>query len=105
MATPTEQGCHAGITLLYVTFAFFFLHPSPYTPTPFIACQVFDPVQGSAQAEAAKLYAAEVYPDMVSRHRGRSERGRSGVVTYNSQVINTLPAADIVPPTATTTET
>lgn len=60
--------------------------------------------QGFAQAEAAELYAAEVYPDMVSRHRGRSERSRSGVATYNSQVISTLPTADLVPPNTFTTE-
>ena len=53
-----------------------------------------------AQAEAAKMYAAEVYPDMVGRHRGRSERGRSGVATYNSQVTNHPPAASIVACTA-----
>lgn len=37
------------------------------------------------QSDAAKLYAAEVYPDMVGRHKGRSEQGRSGPTTYNAQ--------------------
>lgn len=39
------------------------------------------------QEEAAKLYIAEVFPDMVGRHRGRAERGRSGATTYNAQVV------------------
>ena len=38
------------------------------------------------QIEAAKLYAGEVYPDMVGRHKGRSERGRTSIATYNAQV-------------------
>ena len=49
----------------------------------------------SLQAEATKLYAAEVYPDIVSRHRARSERGRSGVATYSSQVTDHISAACI----------
>ena len=38
------------------------------------------------QGEAVKLYAASVWPDMVGRHKGRSERGRAGAATYNAQV-------------------
>lgn len=38
------------------------------------------------QVEAVKLYAASAWPDMVGRHKGRSERGRSGAATYNAQV-------------------
>ena len=38
------------------------------------------------QGEAVKLYAASVWPDMVGRHKGRSERGRSSAATYNAQV-------------------
>ena len=33
-----------------------------------------------------KLYAASVWPDMVGRHKRRSERGRSSAATYNAQV-------------------
>ena len=52
-----------------------------------------DNIGVALQAEAARLYNAEVYPDMVSRHRGRSERGRSGAATYNSQVTYLPPLA------------
>ena len=41
----------------------------------------------AVQKEAAKLYAAEVYQDMLGRHKGRAERGRSGATTYNAQVL------------------
>ena len=44
------------------------------------------------QIQAAKLYAGEVYPDMVGRHKGRSERGHSSIATYNAQVRHELDA-------------
>lgn len=46
----------------------------------------------SVQIEAAKLYADVVYPDMVGRHKGRSERGRTSIATYNAQVSHELGA-------------
>jgi hypothetical protein len=47
------------------------------------------------QGEAVKLYAASVWPDMVGRHKGRSERGRSGAATYNAQVPFSAPHREI----------
>ena len=47
------------------------------------------------QKEAAKLYATEVYLDMVGRHKGCAERGRSGATTYNAQVSQVTAACSV----------